>query len=58
VIYALLADGRDEKQLIELDALLAPTPEAAETIRERANMDAMKALQAQMGGLAPPRRPR
>jgi hypothetical protein len=53
VTYAILADGRDEKQLIELNALLAPTPEAGETIREKANMEAMRALQAQMGGLGP-----
>lgn len=57
MVYAYLADGRDEKQLMELDMMLAPTQEDASAIQDRANMEAMKQLQAQMGGLAPPRRP-
>jgi hypothetical protein len=55
VTYAFLADGRDEAQLRELDMALAPTLEDAEAMVNQANMDAMKALQAQMGGLQSPR---
>lgn len=57
MVYALLADGRDDKQLRELDMALAPTQESAQALVDQANMEAMKQLQAQMGGLAPPRRP-
>lgn len=58
--YAFLAEGRDEKGLMELDMLLAPTPEDKDKIQAKANMDAMKALQDQMGGMGQPphRRPR
>ena len=56
MVYAFLADGRDEKQLMELDMALAPTAEAAQAYVDKANMEAMKALQASMGGMAPPRR--
>lgn len=58
MIYAFLADGRDEKQLRELDMALAPTADDAQAFIDKANMEAMKQLQSQMGGLAPPRRPR
>lgn len=58
MVYAFLADGRDEKQLRELDMALAPTPDDAQEIVDKANMEEMKKLQTQMGGLAPPRRPR
>lgn len=58
MVYALLADGRDEKQLRELDMALAPSEESAQALVDKANMEAMKQLQSQMGGLAPPRRPR
>lgn len=56
--YAYLADGRDEKQLMQLDMALAPTPEAAQETVDAANARAMKELRAQMGNLAPrtPRR--
>lgn len=53
--YALLADGRSEQSLAELDMALAPTPEAKEELVDRANMEAMKRLEAAMGGLAPGR---
>lgn len=43
----MLADGRDEAGLQELDMMLAP-PEEKEVIRDRANMDAMRALQGMM----------
>jgi hypothetical protein len=56
VTYAFLAKGRDEKQLLELDAALDPSPVSAEVARERANMEAMKQFQAMMP--APPRSPR
>jgi hypothetical protein len=56
VVYAYLADGRDEKQLIELDAALAPTPEIAQEAIDRQNMEAMKELQSMMS--AGPRRGR
>lgn len=58
MVYAFLADRRDEKQLRELDMALAPTPDDAQEIVDKANMEEMKKLQTQMGGLAPPRRPR
>lgn len=58
VVYALLADGRDETQLRELDMALAPSQDDAQSLVDKANMEAMKQLQSQMGGLAPPRRPR
>jgi hypothetical protein len=58
VVYAFLADGRNEQQLRELDMALAPTEDDAQALVDQANMEAMKQLQAQMGGLAPPRRPR
>lgn len=57
VTYAHLTDGSDAKQRAEFDMLLAP-PELKVKLQEQANMDAMKELQAQLGGLAPPRRPR
>lgn len=56
MVYAFLADGRDDKQLMELDMALAPTPEDKQAQVDRQNMEEMKRLQAQMGGLAPPRR--
>lgn len=56
MVYAFLADGRDEQQLMQLDLALAPNPEAKQKTIEKANMEAMKALQSQLGGLAPPRR--
>ena len=52
--YATLAEGRDEKQLQELDMLLAPTEKDRDKIQAKANMDAMKALQDQMGGAMTP----
>lgn len=57
MIYAFLADGRDKQQLMELDMMLAPTPEAAQEHQDRANMEAMKQLQGMLGGMAP-RQPR
>ena len=57
MIYAFLADGRSEHQLRELDMALAPTVDDAQALVDKANMEAMKQLQAQMGGLAPPRGP-
>ncbi len=54
--YAFLADGRDQQQMMELDLQLAPTPEAKQERIDEANMEAMKALQSQLGGLGPPRR--
>lgn len=53
--YAFLADGRDANGLQELELALAPTPEAKEGLVEKANMEAMKRLEASMGGLAPGR---
>jgi hypothetical protein len=41
---------------MELDMALAPTPEDKQAQVDRQNMEEMKRLQAQMGGLAPPRR--
>lgn len=55
--YALLADGRTEKELKELDLALAPTDQARDAIVERANMEAMQQLQGAIAGLAPPGRP-
>ena len=54
VVYAFLADGRDEKSLMQLDMALAPTPEAAQETVDQANARAMRQLRAQMGNLAPP----
>jgi hypothetical protein len=54
VVYAFLADGRDEKELMQLDMALAPTPEAAQETVDQANARAMKRLVASMGGMAPP----
>lgn len=54
--YAFLADGRDEQQMMQLDMALAPSDEARQEAVDRANMEAMKALQAQIGSMAPPRR--
>lgn len=48
--YFILADGRDEAGMMELDSLLAD-PEEQEAIRERANMRAMDALKGQMAGM-------
>ena len=48
--YANLAQGRTEQQLIELDMLLAPTPEAKEELIDQANARAMKQLGG-FGGL-------
>lgn len=56
MIYAFLADGRSQDQLRELDMALAPTADDAQALVDKANMEAMKQLQAQMGGLAPPRK--
>jgi hypothetical protein len=56
VVYAFLADGRDERQLRELDMALAPTPEDKQAHVDKANMDAMKQLQASLGGMTPPGR--
>ncbi len=54
----MLADGRDSQQMQELELALAPNEEAKQEQIDKANMEAMKALQSQLGGLAPPRRPR
>jgi hypothetical protein len=43
---------------MELDMALAPTQDDAQAFVDKANMEAMKQLQSQMGGIAPPRRPR
>lgn len=56
MVYAFLADGRDQQQMMELDMALAPTPEAKQERIDQANMEAMKQLQAQLGNLAPPGR--
>jgi hypothetical protein len=56
VVYAILAEGRDEQQMRELELALAPDEETRQKTIEKANMEAMKALQSQLGGLAPPRR--
>ncbi len=56
--YAFLADGRDRKEMMELDLLLAPNEEAKQEQIDKANMEAMKTLQSQLGGLAPPPRRR
>ncbi len=53
--YAYLAEGRDEKQLLELDAALAPTPEAKQDTIDRQNMQAMQQIQAMMADLQQPR---
>lgn len=59
MVYAFLADGRDEKGLRELDMALAPTPEVAQSHVDRANMEAMKELSGMLGSqMPPPRRPR
>lgn len=55
MVYATLADGRNEHQLLELDRLLAPDAESADALLQRANMEAMKALQGTVSGLQPPR---
>ena len=51
MIYAFLADGRDQAQLRELDLMLAGTDEEKERIQAKANMEAMKQLQAGMAGM-------
>jgi hypothetical protein len=56
VAYAFLADGRTKEEMLELDLSLAPSEEAKQEQIDKANMEAMKALQAQLGGLGPPRR--
>ncbi len=56
MVYALLAEGRDKQEMMELDMALAPTPEAKQEQVDAANMEAMKQLQAQLGALGPPRR--
>ena len=57
MIYAYLADGRDSAGLRELDLMIAGTDEEKEAIRERSNMEQMKALQGSMAGMqARPRR--
>lgn len=58
-MYAYLAKGRDENQLRELEMALAPTPAKAQESVDRANMEAMKQLQAMLPAAArPPRLPR
>jgi hypothetical protein len=58
VAYAFLADGRDNQQMMELDLALAPSEESRQETIDKANMEAMKALQSQLGGLSPPPRRR
>lgn len=54
--YAILAEGRDQRGLQELDLALAPSKEAKQEQIDRANMEAMKTLQSQLSGLGQPRR--
>ncbi len=54
--YAILAEGRDQRELQELDLALAPSKEAKQEQIDRTNMEAMKALQSQLSGLGQPRR--
>ncbi len=59
MVYAYLADGRDKQQMMELDLALAPSEEEAQKTIDQANMEAMQALQAQLGSVqGPPARPR
>ena len=51
MIYAFLADGRDQAQIRELDMMLAGTDEEKEAIRNRQNMEEMKRLQASVAGM-------
>ncbi len=51
MIYAFLADGRDQTQMRELDMMLAATDEEKDAIREQQNMEEMKRFQAGMAGM-------
>ena len=51
MIYAMLAEGRDEAGMMELDSVLAGTLEEKEAIRERANARAMEQFKGQMAGM-------
>lgn len=55
MIYAILADGRNEQELLQLDLALAPDDDAADAMTQKANMAAMQSLQSVVGGLAPPK---
>lgn len=54
--YAILADGCDKQEMLELDLALAPNEEVRQRSIDQANMEAMKALQSQLGGMTGPRR--
>lgn len=51
MVYAYLADGRDQAGMRELDTLLAPNEETVEAIREKENMRQMEQLQSSMAGM-------
>lgn len=57
LVYAILIENRTTAQIAELDVLLSG-PEDKEKMIERQNIEAMKQLEAQMGGagmlIAPP----
>jgi hypothetical protein len=57
MIYAYLADGRDQTGLRELDMMLAGTEEEKEVLREQQNMEEMRRFEASMRGM-PVGRPR
>lgn len=46
--YAYLAKGRNEREMIELDMAIAPTPKDAQEAQDAANMRAMRQLEAMM----------
>lgn len=54
-MYATLAEGRNEQELLSLDRALAPDEESAEALLGRANMEAMKSLQATIQTVQSPR---
>ena len=49
LIYAMLAEGRNEQGDARARPALAPTPEAAQEIIDKANMEAMRRLSEMMG---------
>lgn len=54
--YAYLAKGRNEQEMMQLDMMLAPTPQKAQETQDAANMRAMRQLESMMP--KPPPRPR
>lgn len=59
--YSILIENRSKPQIAQLEVILTPPESQAEAL-ERQNREAMKQLEAQMGGagmlIKPPARPR